>query len=102
MNKPLISLPSSNRRGNALVATLIISVTVGLALNLSSDRMQSLRNQSAVEHAQLQARLAAESMAAIVEGRLRQRGAEDTAFLTRELASAGEEGGVLGDRKSPR
>src|ERR1043165_983937 len=89
MNKPLISLPPSSRRGNALVATLIISVTVGLALNLSSDRMQSLRNQASVDHARLQARLAAESMAAIVEGRLRQRGAEDTAFLTRELASAG-------------
>lgn len=89
MNKPLTLPHFSNRRGNALVATLIISVTVGLALNLSSDRLQSLQSQAGVDYARFQARLAAESMAAIVEGRLRERGAEDTAFLTRELASEG-------------
>jgi hypothetical protein len=76
-----------SRRGNALVATLIISVTVGLALNLSSERLQGLQVLAAADHAKFQARIAAESVAAIVEGRLRERGAEDTAFLNRDIAS---------------
>lgn len=75
------------RRGNALIATLIISVTVGLALNLSSERLQGLQTISSTDHAKLQARLAAESLAAIIEGRLRERGAEDTAFLTQDIGS---------------
>jgi hypothetical protein len=76
-----------SRQGNALVATLIISVTVGLVLNLSSQRLQGLQVLAAADHAKMQARLAAESVAAIVEGRLRERGAEKTAFLNRDLAN---------------
>jgi hypothetical protein len=77
------------RRGNALVATLIISATVGLALNLSSERLQGLQATASLDHAKLEARLAAESLAAIIEGRLRERGAEDTAFLTKRLDASG-------------
>ncbi|MBA3699070.1 MAG: hypothetical protein H0W78_09465 [Planctomycetes bacterium] len=77
------------RRGNALVATLIISATVGLVLNLSSERLQGLQASSSTDHAKLEARLAAESLAAIIEGRLRERGAEDTAFLTKRLDASG-------------
>ncbi len=75
-----------SRRGNALIATLIISATVGLAINLSSERMQGLQQSSSTDLARLQARLAAESVAAIVEGKLKERGASDTAFLSKELA----------------
>ena len=73
------------QRGNALLATLIIASSVGLALNLSSDQMQGLHVLAQVEHAKLEARLAAESVAALVEGKLKQFGAEDTAFLSKEL-----------------
>ena len=64
------------QRGNALLATLIIASSVGLALNLSSDQMQGLHVLAQVEHAKLEARLAAESVAALVEGKLKQFGAE--------------------------
>lgn len=88
MNTTRTLLFSWPRRGGALVATLIISATVGLALNLSSERLQGLQTASSIDHAKMEARLAAESLAAIIEGRLRERGAEDTAFLTKNLDSA--------------
>lgn len=88
MNTTKVLLFSWPRRGNALVATLIISATVGLALNLSSERLQGLQAAATIDHAKMEARLAAESLAAIIEGRLRERGAEDTAFLTKNLDSA--------------
>jgi hypothetical protein len=75
------------RRGNALIATLIISATVGLALNLSSDRLYSLNQQANMDHAKLQARLAAESVAALVEGRLKLN-ASDTRVLTKPLVES--------------
>jgi hypothetical protein len=87
MSTKLASAFHWNRRGNALVATLIISATVGLAINLSSERLQGLQVAAQVDHAKLEARLAAESLAAIIEGRLRERGAEDTAFLTKSITS---------------
>jgi len=100
MNNPLKATLTANRfrhrAGNALIATLIISVTVGLALNLSSDRMQGLQAMSRLDDGRQQARLAAESMGTVLEGRLKNEFTDDNNTFTRKVVEGPSPGWALG------
>lgn len=100
MNNPLTTTLAANRfryrAGNALVATLIISVTVGLALNLSSDRMQGLQAISRLDEGRQQARLAAESIGTVLEGRLKNEFTDDNNTFTRKVVEGPYPGWALG------
>jgi hypothetical protein len=89
MNRTATTFPvlisMRHRAGNALVATLIISVTVGLALNLSSDRLQGLEKVSRLDEGRQQARLAAESIGTVIEGKLQLKFGGDSNTFTKKL-----------------
>lgn len=100
MNHPLYTTLATNRirhrGGNALIATLIISATVGLALNLSSDRMQGLQAMSRLDEGRQQARLAAESIGTVLEGRLKNEFTDDNNTFTRKVVEGPYPGWALG------
>lgn len=82
-----------HRTGNALIATLIIAATVGLALNLSSDRMQGLDTMMRMEDGRQQARLVAESIGTVLEGELRNRFDNNNNTFSRTIVDVNDQPG---------
>jgi Tfp pilus assembly protein PilX len=78
-------LQHNHRRGNALVITMLMVVAVIGLLSLASERMLANKVQSDITSDRHRAQAAAETLAAMIEAKLFELAAENTARLKEDL-----------------